>query len=87
MIWIRTTSKVMPKAVDMAISKKWVYIRKNIESFKIKDIFTGEIETYYSYDECKIPKEIYAVFEQEKDNSSRLDDVEEVITEILGGEI
>lgn len=87
MNWYYSESKNRPRTIDTASSQKWVYIRRNISKCEREDEFHPEIkEEFYSYEEMKIPKDVYSIFEKEMDNSDRLDDVEEVIVEILGGE-
>lgn len=86
-MWYKSKSTVMPEIVDSTSSQKYVYVRQNIEKIQSKNIISGETEIFYTYEEQKIPKEVYTIFEQERDNSGRLDDIEEVIANILGGEI
>jgi hypothetical protein len=87
MAWYKSTSTKMPTNVDDSTSKKWVYVRRNIEKVEQENVFTHETETYYSFEETKIPKEVYMVFEAEKSNSERLNDIEEALVELIyGGE-
>jgi hypothetical protein len=84
--WYEGTSSVYPSLVDITSSKKWVYVRRNIEEHEREDD-AGIKEKFYSYEEIKVPKDIYDIFRGERDNSNRLNDIEEVLTEILGGEM
>jgi hypothetical protein len=84
--WYEGTSSVYPSLVDITSSKKWVYVRRNIEEHEREDD-EGIKEKFYSYEEIKVPKDIYDIFRGERDNSNRLNDIEEVLTEILGGEM
>lgn len=86
-MWYKSRSAIEPSVIDNASSQKYVYIRRNIQKVEIQDVLSGATEIFYSYEEQKIPKEVYEVFAQEKNNSSRLDDIEETVVEILGGEI
>lgn len=85
-IWYDGESSVYPALVDTTSSKKWVYVRRNIEEHEREDD-EGIKEKFYSYEEMKVPKDIYDIFRNERDNSDRLNDIEEVLTEILGGEL
>ena len=81
--WYEGTSSVYPSLVDTTSSKKWVYVRRNIEEHEREDD-EGIKEIFYSFEETKIPKDVWAIFEKETDNSERLADVEEAITELYG---
>lgn len=69
-----------PQRVEANISKKWVYVRRNIERYQVSDEAYG-----YRYEEIKIPKEIYDIFVAQESAESRIADIEEAITEIVGG--
>lgn len=84
--WYEGTSSVYPSLVDTTSSKKWVYVRRNIEEHEREDD-EGIKEKFYSYEEMKVPKDVYDIFRSEQDNSDRLNDIEEVLTEILGGDL
>lgn len=83
--WYKSESNGRPDTVNTTMSKKWVYIRKNIveETRELEN--ENETYTVYVYDECKIPKDIYVVFENQMVSDVRLAEVEEAITEIVGG--
>ena len=82
-MWYYVESKSYPALVDTTSSKKWVYVRRNIKEHEREDE-QGIKEIFYSFEETKIPKDVWAIFEKETDNSERLADVEEAITELYG---
>lgn len=82
-MWYKAESITEPKLVDTTSSKKWVYVRKNITTKTVIDDFGNEY-TIYVFDEQKIPKEDYTIYLGETNNSSRLDDIEEVLAELMG---
>ena len=84
-VWYVAEGSTRPELVDTGSSAKWAYIRRNIRTETRTDEVSGETRTVYIFEEMKIPKDVYPVYEQEMQNSARLADVEEVITEILGG--
>lgn len=63
-MWYKTEGGVRPKEVDETISDTSVFLRKNIEEVQ-RDV-EGETVTVFVYDELKIPKELYPVFEQQQ---------------------
>lgn len=73
-MWYYAESKERPAIVDKISSKKWVYIRHNIEEFEREDETDPTIkEKFYSYEEMKIPKETYPIYEMEIKNAANLD--------------
>ena len=73
-MWYRSESNQAPKTVDKTSSKKWVYVRRNIEEFERDNEFDPEVkEKFYSYEEMKIPKETYPIYELEIKNAANLD--------------
>ena len=82
-VWYDGESSVYPQLIDTTSSKKWVYVRRNIEEHEREDE-QGIKEIFYSFEETKIPKDVWAIFEKEADNSERIADVEEAITELYG---
>lgn len=78
-MWYKSESNARPEMVDSNSSKKYVYVRKNITEIRRDD------ETLYEYDEAKIPKEVYDIFQSQSEANDRLDDIEEAITDIIGG--
>jgi hypothetical protein len=88
MNWCYAEGKDKPATIDDISSKKWVYIRRDIVENERKIEPDSEIkEKFYRWEEMKVPKDIYDIFRGERDNSNRLNDIEEVLTEILGGEM
>lgn len=85
-MWQTAESKTRPERVDSTSSRKWVYIRRNIHTEERTDE-QGESETFYVYEEQKIPKDVYSVFEQENQNGDRISDIEDVLAEIIGGDL
>lgn len=83
-MWYKTESNTRPTIIDTESSKKWVYVRKNIEEHEREDETTGIKETFYSYEEQKVPKEVWGIFEKTVENDERIADVEEAITELYG---
>jgi len=101
-MWYKSESNTKPATIDKTSSKKYIYVRKNIEEVEREMETTVEIENEngeneftpktvteisYVYDEMKLPKEVYGIFEDQIMADNRISDVEEVITEIIGGGI
>ena len=63
-MWYRTEGGVRPQEVDETISKEFVFLRKNIEEEQRE--VEGETVTVYVYDEMKIPKDMYPLFEKQQ---------------------
>lgn len=82
-VWYSGESSIYPTLVDSTSSKKWVYVRRNIEEHE-RESDEGIKEIFYSFEETKIPKDVWVIFEKEADNSERIADVEEAITELYG---
>lgn len=80
MKWIKSESFDKPQLVDNSISDTYVYLHRNIQEKQWKD------RIVYEYEEVRIPKAEYASIIA-IDNEARLSDVEEAITEIIGGEL
>ena len=85
-MWYKSESTARPEIVDSTSSKVYVYVRKNIEEVEREDE-EGNTYIVYVYDETKIPKEVYSIFEGQMIADSRIADIEEVITEIIGGDL
>ena len=86
-MWYKSESTARPEIIDKISSKVYVYVRKNIEEVEREDEQTGDKYTVYVYDEMKVPKEVYGIFENQMQADLRLADIEEVITEIIGGDL
>lgn len=72
MEWYRSESTEMPLEIDMTSSSVYNYVRRNIEPHKVTDD-NGETHTVYQYEEMKVPKESWAVYEKTEKNSSDID--------------
>lgn len=74
MNWYYSEGNERPAIVDEISSKKWVYIRRNIEEFEREDETDPTIkEKFYKWEEMKIPKENYPIYELEAQNAANLD--------------
>lgn len=74
MNWYYSEGNERPAIVDEISSKKWVYIRRNIEEFEREDETNPTIkEKFYKWEEMKIPKENYPIYELEVQNAANLD--------------
>ena len=85
-MWYKSESTSRPELINTTSSKVYVYVRKNIEEVEREDE-QGNTYIVYVYDETKIPKEVYSIFEGQMIADSRIADIEEVITEIIGGDL
>lgn len=72
-MWYYVESGYRPNTIDQTSSKKWVYLRRNIEEREREDEQTGLKILFYSYEEMKIPKENYPIYELEAQNAANLD--------------
>ena len=86
-MWYKSESTTKPEIVDSTSSKIYVYVRKNIQEIEREDEQTGNKYIVYVYDETKIPKDVYSIFENQMQSDLRIADIEEVITEIIGGDL
>lgn len=72
--WYEGTSSVYPSLVDTTSSKKWVYVRRNIEEFEREDETDPTIrEKFYKWEELKIRKKDYPIYQLEVQNAANLD--------------
>jgi hypothetical protein len=83
-IWYVAESTAFPELVDSTSSRKWVYVRRNVKKCE-RENEQGIKETFYTFEEQKVSKEIWGIFEKEADNSTRLADVEDVLADLIGG--
>lgn len=81
--WYNGESTIRPVLIDDSSSKVWVYVRRNVEEHE-RENEQGIKETFYSYEEQKVPKEVWGIFEKIVENDERIADVEEAITELYG---
>ena len=96
-VWYMAESTVFPKLIDSSSSKKWVYVRRNVKKCE-RENEQGIKETFYSFEEQKVPKDVWGIFEKTMQNDEkiiendvkiaeadlRIADVEEAITELYG---
>ena len=70
-MWHYAEGKERPAIVDEMSSKKWAYIRRNIEEFERE----GETDPtiFYRWEEIKLPKDTYPIYQQEQANAANLD--------------
>lgn len=85
-MWYKSESTTKPEIIDSTSSKVYVYVRKNIQEIEREEEGRNTY-TVYVYDETKIPKEVYSIFENQMIADTRIADIEEVITEIIGGDL
>lgn len=83
-IWYDGESSIYPALVDSTSSRKWIYVRRNVKKCE-RENEQGIKETFYTFEEQKVSKEIWGIFEKEADNSTRLADVEDVLADLIGG--
>ena len=79
-MWYNVISTIKPDEVDTSSSTKYVYIRRNIT-----ETTDDDDNIIYEYEEYQLPKEIYEVVKVQDETISRVNDIEETITEIIGG--
>ena len=73
-MWYYAEGKERPAIIDETSSKKWVYVRRNIEEFEREDVTDLEIkEKFYKWEEMKIRKEDYLIYQLEVQNAANLD--------------
>jgi len=73
-MWHYREGKEHPVIVDEISSKKWIYIRRNIEEFEREDEIDPTIkEKFYKWEEMKIRKEDYPIYQLEMQNAANLD--------------
>lgn len=80
-MWYKAQSTDIPRVVDSLSSKVFVYVRRNITERKEED------GTYYEYEETKMSKDVYDIFLSQQKTNDRVSEIEDVIAEIIGGEI
>lgn len=84
-MWYTAESNFLPSITDTESSKKHAYLRRNIrEESRIDE--AGDTSIAYVYEECKIPKDTFDLVITQGEQNSRLNDIEEAITELIGGE-
>ena len=74
MNWYYAEGRDRPLVTDETSSKKWVYVRRNIEEFEREDETDPAIkEKFYKWEEMKIRKEDYPIYQLEVQNAASLD--------------
>lgn len=74
MNWYYAEGRDRPETIDDISSKKWVYLRRNIVECEREDETDPTIkEKFYSYEEMKIRKEDYPIYQLEVQNAANLD--------------
>jgi hypothetical protein len=66
-MWYYAEGQELPAIVDETSSKKWIYVRRNIEEFE------REKEKFYRWEEIKLPKDTYPIYQQEQANAANID--------------
>ena len=80
-MWYEAMCDIEPEIVDTKSSNKYVYIRRNIR-LETREDESGDSKAFYVFEEMKIQKDVYEIIAPQ---NVRLDDIEEAITEIIGG--
>lgn len=62
MEWYEVESAIRPEEYDMESSSIYNYVRQNIR--EVREEIEGEIVTKYVYEECKVPKESWGMYEE-----------------------
>lgn len=73
--WYRSESTVRPLEVDTTTSKKYIYLRTNIEETQKQDD-DGESYTIFNYDEAKLTPEEYEIYLKEITATQTLENIE-----------
>lgn len=84
MSWIYSESAVKPGELDVTSSKKYNYIRKDIEEFEKEGEVSGEIIPWWRWFEQKIPKADWEVYKVAMQNTSDISDNADAIVELAG---
>lgn len=62
MEWYEVESAVEPEECDMESSAVYNYVRRNIR--EVPEEIEGEAVVKYVYEECKVPKESWGMYEE-----------------------
>ena len=62
MQWYNSESMTRPEEVDTTSSNIYNYVRRNIR--EVTEEQDGEQVTKYAYEECRIPKEAWGLYEE-----------------------
>ena len=80
--WYNGESTVNPTLIDTESSRRYVYVRRNVEQHERKSEITGETVTYYTFEEMKIPRDVYDIFVKTNTLENELLDTQEALTTI-----
>ena len=69
LVYYDSESMSEPELIDLDSSPTTVFVRKDIEEKTRTEEETGEVITYYSYKEAKIPKTEYVSYMNEKNQA------------------
>ena len=86
MNWKKAESTVRPAELDTTSSRKFNYVRKNIVEEQ-RETEQGTI-TMYVYDELKVAKADWELFETVSESAIRISEVEDAVielAELIGG--
>ena len=86
MSWQNVQSTIRPAEIDTTSSRIYNYVRKDIHEVEVQDEIAGETAIMYEYLEKEVLKEDWETYMSIVDNDIRITDIEDVITEIIGGE-
>ena len=81
MEFYKCRSSRKPSAADEVSSAKYVYITRNVIKIETEE------ETGYEYEECRIPKDVYEVVKELNSTEARINDIEDVIADMIGGDL
>ena len=73
MNWERVESDVRPAKFDFSSSKVYNYVRQNIVEKTREDEMSGETLTYFEFEELKVPKADWSIYEGMTDNAANID--------------
>ena len=86
MNWKKAESAIRPAELDTTSSRKYNYVRKNIMEEQ-RETEQGTI-TMYVYDELKVAKADWELFETVSESAIRISEVEDAVielAELIGG--
>lgn len=81
MEWRTVESAVMPLEEDTTSSKVYNYITRNVRTEERTDE-EGNLTTWYVYEEAKIPKEAWGLYETQQQQNEDIDSCMVALTEI-----
>ena len=82
--WYNGESSIYPALVDETSSKKWVYVRRNVEQHE-RENMQGETETFYTFEEQKVSKDIWEIFKRTNETAEKVEQTDERVTGIESG--